>query len=227
MLVCIPNVLSKQQVAYCRDRMATAEWVDGKVTAGQQSATVKYNLQLPEGSAVAREIGDLILDALANTPAFISAALPLKIFPPLFNRYENGGHFGIHVDNAIRHVPGTVVRVRTDLSATLFFAEPDEYDGGELIIEDTYGAQAVKLAAGDMVLYPSTSLHRVKPVTRGARICSFFWLQSMVRDDGQRTLLYDLDQSIQDLANEQGIEHANVVRLSGIYHNLIRCWADT
>ena len=227
MLVCIPNVLSKQQVAYCRDRMATAEWVDGKVTAGQQSATVKYNLQLPEGSAVAREIGDLILDALANTPPFISAALPLKIFPPLFNRYENSGHFGIHVDNAIRHVPGTVVRVRTDLSATLFFAEPDEYDGGELIIEDTYGAQAVKLAAGDMVLYPSTSLHRVEPVTRGARICSFFWLQSMVRDDGQRTLLYDLDQSIQDLANEQGIEHANVVRLSGIYHNLIRRWADT
>lgn len=227
MLVCIPNVLSKQQVAYCRDRMATAEWVDGKVTAGQQSATVKYNLQLPEGSAVAREIGDLILDALANTPAFISAALPLKIFPPLFNRYENGGHFGIHVDNAIRYVPGTVVRVRTDLSATLFFAEPDEYDGGELIIEDTYGAQAVKLAAGDMVLYPSTSLHRVKPVTRGARICSFFWLQSMVRDDDQRTLLYDLDQSIQELASEQGIEHANVVRLSGIYHNLIRRWADT
>lgn len=227
MLVCIPNVLSKEQVFQCRERMATTEWVDGKVTAGEQSATVKYNSQLPENSPLANDIGNLILDALARSPTFMAAALPLKIFPPLFNRYENGGHFGVHVDNAIRRVSGTTVRVRTDLSATLFFSEPEEYDGGELVIEDVYGVQEIKLAAGDMVLYPSTSLHRVEPVTRGARICSFFWMQSMVRDDGQRALLYDLDRSIQELALEQGIEHPNVVRLSGIYHNLIRRWADT
>ncbi|MEN9502712.1 MAG: hypothetical protein RI964_1997 [Pseudomonadota bacterium] len=227
MLICIPNVLTKEQVTYCCQRMATTEWVDGKVTAGTQSASVKHNSQLPEHSPVAREIGDLILDALAQTPTFISAALPAKIFPPLFNCYTNGEYFGTHVDNAIRHVPGTPVKIRTDLSATLFFAEPDEYAGGELIIEDVYGAQAVKLAAGDMVLYPSTSLHRVEPVTRGARICSFFWMQSLIRDDGQRTLLYDLDQSIQSLAVELGIGHSEVVKLSGIYHNLIRRWADT
>ncbi len=227
MLLCIPNVLSKEQIANCREQLANAQWIDGKVTTGQQSATVKNNLQLPQNTIIAHTLGETILDALNHLPQFISAALPLKTFPPLFNRYENGGHFGIHTDSSIMTIPNTNVRVRTDLSATVFFAEPDEYDGGELIIEDVYGAQAVKLAAGDMVLYPSTSLHRVTPVTRGARICAFFWLQSMIRDDGQRTLLYDLDQSIQSLAVELGIGHSEVVKLSGIYHNLIRRWADT
>lgn len=226
MLICIPKVLSKTQVAACRARMDSAEWIDGKATAGEQSAAVKVNSQLAENSPLAIEIGNLILDALAQTPAFISAALPAKIFPPLFNRYQHGGHFGLHVDNAIRHIPGTIVRLRTDLSCTLFLSEPEEYEGGELIIEDNYGAQAVKLAAGDMVLYPSTSLHRVEAVTAGARICSFFWLQSMVRDDGERTLLYDLDQTIQTLAGTLGLNHPQVVQLSSIYHNLIRRWAD-
>ena len=227
MLVCIPHVLNAEQVAYCRARMAESEWVDGRVTAGLQSSIVKHNSQLSETSPIAQELGDLILDALVQSPAFISAALPLKIFPPLFNRYENGGHFGVHVDNAIRHVSGTLVRVRTDLSVTLFLTEPDEYDGGELVIEDNYGAQAIKLAAGDLVLYPSTSLHRVEPITRGARTCSFLWLQSMVRDNADRAMLYDLDQTIQTLAREKGLGDAQVVRLSGIYHNLIRRWADT
>lgn len=226
MLICIPQVLSKAQVAACRARMEAVDWIDGKVTAGEQSAAVKQNSQLPENSLLATEIGDLILDALAQTPQFISAALPAKIFPPLFNRYEYGGHFGLHVDNAIRHVPGTLVRIRTDLSCTLFFSEPEEYEGGELIIEDNYGAQAVKLAAGDIVLYPSTSLHRVEAVTVGTRICSFFWLQSMVRDDGERTLLYDLDRNIQSLAITLGLNHPQVVQLSSIYHNLIRRWAE-
>ncbi|MFZ1388277.1 MAG: Fe2+-dependent dioxygenase [Thiolinea sp.] len=226
MLVCIPKVLSKAQVAACRERMDAAEWIDGKTTAGQQSAAVKQNSQLPENSPLATELGNLILDALAQTPQFISAALPLKIFPPLFNRYQQGGQFGTHVDNAIRHVPGTIVRIRTDLSCTLFLSEPEEYLGGELVIEDNYGAQAVKLAAGDLVLYPSTSLHRVEVVTAGARICSFFWLQSMVRDAGERTLLYDLDQTIQNLAITLGLNHPQVVELSSIYHNLIRRWAD-
>lgn len=226
MLICIPKVLSKAQVAACRAYMDRAEWIDGRVTAGEQSAAVKQNSQLPENSPLAHEIGNLILDALAQTPPFISAALPLKIFPPLFNRYEQGGQFGLHVDNAIRHVPGTIVRIRTDLSCTLFLSEPEDYSGGELIIEDNYGAQAVKLEAGDMVLYPSTSLHRVEAVTAGTRICSFFWLQSMVRDDGERTLLYDLDQNIQNLASSLGLNHPQVVQLSSIYHNLIRRWAE-
>lgn len=226
MLICIPKVLSKAQVAACRERIDAAEWLDGKTTAGEQSAAVKQNSQLPESSLLAVEIGNLILDALAQTPQFISAALPLKIFPPLFNRYQQGGQFGTHVDNAIRHIPGTIVRIRTDLSCTLFLSEPEEYVGGELVIEDNYGAQAVKLTAGDMVLYPSTSLHRVEAVTAGARVCSFFWLQSMVRDDGERALLYDLDQNIQNLAVTLGLNHPQVVELSSIYHNLIRRWAD-
>ncbi len=227
MLICIPNVLTKEQVANYRAKLANAEWINGKATSGKQSATVKNNSQLVQHAAITQEIGSVIINALNNAPQFISAALPLKIFPPLFNRYENGGHFGIHTDSSIMTIPNSGVRIRTDLSATVFFAEPHEYDGGELIIEDVYGAQAVKLAAGDMVLYPSTSLHRVEPVTRGVRLCAFFWLQSMIRDDGQRTLLYDLDQSIQSLAVELGIGHSEVVKLSGIYHNLIRRWADT
>lgn len=227
MLLCIPNVLSKQQVSQCRAQLDAAEWLDGKVTAGQQAATVKNNRQLAQTSPLAQELGNAILDALAQNLQFISAALPLKIYPPMFNRYEGGGNFGIHVDNAIRYVPGTIVRVRTDISATLFLAEPEEYEGGELVIEDNFGAQEVKLAAGDMVLYPSSSLHQVNPVNSGARIASFIWMQSMIRDDGQRTLLYDLDQSIQALSLELGAEHPQTVKLAGIYHNLIRRWADT
>jgi PKHD-type hydroxylase len=225
-LLCIPEVLNKKQVARCRQAMDEAEWVDGRVTAGAQSATVKNNLQLPEGSPAATKLGDMVLEALSRCPLFISAAIPHKIFPPLFNRYGVGHSFGTHVDGAIRAVPGTPVRIRTDLSVTLFLAEPDEYDGGELTVEDKYGTQEVKLPAGDLVLYPATSLHHVKPVTRGIRTASFFWLQSMVRDDSARTLLFDLDQTIQELGAERGIEDPACVRLTGIYHNLIRYWAD-
>jgi PKHD-type hydroxylase len=206
--------------------MDRVEWVDGRITAGAQSGSVKHNMQLPEGSPAARELGEMVLGALARTPLFISAAIPLKIFPPLFNRYGLGQHFGTHVDGAIRAVPGTPVRIRTDLSVTLFLAEPDEYDGGELTVEDKYGAHEVKLPAGDMVLYPSTSLHHVNPVTRGVRVASFFWLQSMIRDDNARSLLFDLDQTIQELSAERGIEDPACVRLTGIYHNLVRYWAD-
>lgn len=226
MLLSIPEVLTKEQVAHCRQAMDKAEWVDGRVTAGAQSAAVKHNVQLPEGSPAARELGDMVLEALARCPLFISAAIPLKIFPPLFNRYGVGQSFGTHVDGAIRAVPGTPVRVRTDLSVTLFLAEPDEYEGGELTVEDKYGTQEVKLPAGDLVLYPATSLHHVKPVTHGMRVASFFWLQSMVRDDNVRTMLFDLDQTIQELSAEKGIDDPVCVRLTGIYHNLIRHWAD-
>lgn len=227
MLINIPEVLSKAEVAAFRAEMDKADWIDGKVTAGEQSGAVKHNQQLREDSILARKLGDAVLDALARNETFLSAALPLKIFPPLFNRYQGGGHFGTHVDNAIRVVRGTPVRIRTDLSMTLFLSEPEEYEGGILVVEDNYGVQEVKLAAGDLVLYPSTSLHHVTPVTSGARVCSFFWLQSMVRDDGERTLLFDLDTSIRALGGEQGVNHPEVVRLSGIYHNLVRRWADT
>ncbi|OAM52279.1 Fe2+-dependent dioxygenase [Methylovorus sp. MM2] len=227
MLIEIPNVLSKVQVAECRQLMDSAEWVDGNVTSGYQSAQVKNNMQLPEGSPVARQIGDLIQDVLGASPLFISAALPLKVFPPLFNRYESGQAFGTHVDNAIRHLRGTNFRLRSDLSATLFFSEPDEYDGGELTIEDTFGEQKVKLSAGSMVLYPSSSLHHVTPVTRGSRVSSFFWMQSMVRDDGQRTLLFQLDTAIQKLTADRGAKDLEVISLTGVYHNLLRRWADS
>lgn len=227
MLLTIPNVLTAEQVAHARARLAGADWVDGAVTAGEQSTQVKRNMQIPEGSPVARELGDMILDALGASPLFVSAALPLRTFPPLFNRYEGGQHFGAHIDNAIRPVRNTYVRVRTDISCTLFLAEPEAYDGGELVIEDTYGVHEVKLPAGDMVVYPSSSLHEVNPVTRGARIASFFWVQSMIRDDGQRALLFDLDQSVQALTLEHGIGHPTTVKLTGIYHNLIRRWAET
>ncbi|HEX2886441.1 Fe2+-dependent dioxygenase [Vineibacter terrae] len=226
MLLCLPGVLSKQQVAECRRIAADAEWIDGSATAGQQSALVKRNMQLREESPQAKRMGDVVLDALAGNQLFISAALPLKILPPLFNRYQGGESFGTHVDNAIRAVRGTPFRLRTDLSATLFLSEPDEYDGGELTVEGAFGAQEVKLPAGDMVLYPASSLHHVKPVTHGTRIASFFWLQSMVRDDGERALLFDLDNAIQDLARDQGLAHPVAVRLTGIYHNLLRRWAD-
>ena len=227
MLLTIPNLLSKTQVTQCRSALDQAEWVDGNITSGPQSALAKNNRQIAEGTPLARQIGDLIQDALGANPLFISAALPLKVFPPLFNRYDSGHAFGTHVDNAVRHLRGTNFRIRSDLSATLFLSEPEEYDGGELTIEDTYGVQRVKLAAGDMVLYPSTSLHHVTPVTRGARVSSFFWIQSMVRDDGQRTLLFQMDAAIQQLVAELGNADARVISLTGVYHNLLRRWADS
>jgi PKHD-type hydroxylase len=225
MLLHIPDVLTAEQVQHVRGLLASADWVDGRVTAGPQSARVKQNRQLPEDHPVAREVGDLILAALQRHPLFLSAALPLRVFPPLFNRYEGGDAFGSHVDNSVRTVPGTAHRMRTDLSATLFLAEPAEYEGGELAVEDTYGVHSVKLAAGHMVLYPSTSLHHVRPVTRGARIASFFWIQSMVRDDGDRTLLFDLDAAIQRVRAEAP-DHPAAVQLTGVYHNLLRRWAE-
>jgi PKHD-type hydroxylase len=202
-----------------------AEWIDGRITAGRQSAQVKRNSQLPEDHAAARELGDVILAALQRHALFVSAALPLKVFPPLFSRYEGGQAFGSHVDNAIRQVAGTPHRIRTDLSATLFLSEPGEYEGGELLVEDTYGVHSVKLPPGHLILYPSTSLHNVRPVVRGARLVSFFWIQSMVRDDGARTLLFDLDRAIQQLG--AGAQPESVpLQLTGIYHNLLRRWAE-
>ncbi|MFC4308399.1 Fe2+-dependent dioxygenase [Steroidobacter flavus] len=225
MLLHVPNVLTAEQVAECRRQLDAADWIDGRVTAGHQSAKAKDNAQLPEDSPVARQLGQMILSAVERNPLFLAGALPLKIFPPLFNRYAGGQSFGNHVDNAIRQVRNTPHRVRTDISATLFLASPSEYDGGELMIDDTYGSHSVKLPAGDLVLYPATSLHRVQPVTRGARIASFFWIQSMVRDDGERTLLFDLDLAIQRLGGDVP-DHPSVVQLTGLYHNLLRRWAD-
>ena len=228
MLVTVPSVLTPDQVAHARQRLAGTEWVDGKGTAGLQSALAKKNQQLAPGSAAGKEIGDQILAALSRSALFVSAALPKAIFPPMFNRYraEDSHSFGNHVDNAIRFLPDGR-RLRTDLSATLFLADPDSYDGGELVVEDTYGLHHVKLPAGDMILYPSTSLHRVEPVTRGERLASFFWIESMVRDDGQRTLLLDLDVATRSLAERIGDADAAVVSLTGTYHNLLRRWADS
>jgi len=225
MLLAIPDVLTADQVLRARQMFQEAEWVDGRVTAGHQSVQVKDNQQLPESSSAARELGAMIVGALEQNPLFISAAVPARVFPPLFNRYQGGQSFGTHVDNAIRQVAGSAHRIRTDLSATLFFAAPDEYDGGELVVEDTYGTHKVKLPAGHMILYPSTSLHHVQPVTRGARLASFFWIQSMVRDDGQRTLLFDLDLAIQRLASGSP-GNPVAVQLTGVYHNLLRRWAE-
>ena len=229
MLLQIPQVLTPEQVIEARRILDQAEWVDGRVTAGHQSAQAKDNMQIREGSPAWRELGDMILKALGQNSLFLSAALPLHVFPPLFNRYSGGQSFGTHVDNAIRQVPGSPHRIRTDISATLFFAEPDEYDGGELSIEDTYGVHRIKLPAGHMVLYPATSLHHVTPVTRGARISSFFWIQSMLRDDGQRSLLFDLDLAIQRLGRDlpdQPVATQTAVQLTGVYHNLLRQWAE-
>ncbi len=221
MLLPIPDVLTADQVLRARQLLDQADWVDGRVTAGHQSSRAKDNMQLPEGSPAARELGAMILQALEQNALFISAALPARVFPPLFNRYSGGQSFGTHVDNAIRQITGTPHRIRTDLSATLFFTSPDEYEGGELVVEDTYGTHNVKLPAGHMILYPSTSLHHVRPVTSGARIASFFWIQSMIRDDGERTLLFDLDVAIQRLNGQDP-----AVQLTGVYHNLLRRWAD-
>jgi PKHD-type hydroxylase len=225
MLLHIPAVLTPEQVAAARAQLDQAEWVDGRVTAGHQSLRTKDNMQLREDSPVARELGDVILTALHRSPLFLSAALPLRVFPPLFNRYQGGQAFGTHVDNAIRHVTGTSLRIRTDLSATLFLCNPAEYDGGELAVEDTFGVHTVKLPAGDLVLYPASSLHHVRPVTRGARIASFFWIQSMVADDSARTLLFDLDAAIQQITDAEA-DHPAAVSLTGVYHNLLRRWAQ-
>jgi PKHD-type hydroxylase len=225
MLLQIPQVLTPDQVAQFRARMEGATWIDGNVTSGHQSAQAKYNEQLPEDSPIARELGDAIVAALGRNQLFFSAALPKRVFPPLFNRYQGGMTFGNHVDGAVRVHGPTGLRIRTDISATLFLAAPEEYDGGELLVEDTYGVQRVKLPAGSMVLYPATSLHRVEPVTRGARIASFFWIQSMVRDDAQRALLFDLDMSIMRLT-QANPGHPSLVSLTGCYHNLLRMWAE-
>lgn len=218
----IPNLLKAEQVAEARRILNQADWVDGRVTAGHQSARVKENKQLPEDHPAARQLGEMILTALGQNALFISAALPSKVFPPLFNRYEGGDSFGIHIDNAIRQITGTAHYIRTDMSATIFLTEPDQYEGGELVVEDTYGLRSIKLPAGHMILYPANSLHEVRSVTSGARLASFFWIQSMVRDDGQRTLLFDLDMAIQQL----GSDHPSAAQLTGIYHNLLRRWAD-
>src|ERR1700691_6249186 len=226
MLVCVPEVLSKIEVAEFRAIMDAAAWEDGRSTAGAQSALVKKNQQLPPHSDIARQCGETVIKALVASPLFVSAAIPKQIFPPLFNRYGAGQHFGVHVDNAVRgdHLTGT--RIRTDLSVTLFLSEPDEYDGGDLVIEDHYGTQEVKLPAGDLVLYPSTSLHLVTEITRGVRTASFFWLQSMIRDAQARSLIFDLDNSIQELVARLGRNDPEVRRLTNVYHNLIRYWAE-
>jgi PKHD-type hydroxylase len=227
MMLAVPDLLDAAAVARIRALIDSASWEDGNVTSGHQSALAKRNRQLPEESVEAKEAGRLVLDALGKSPLFIAAALPLKIFPPLFNRYEGGEAFGTHVDNAVRIHRASEFRVRSDLSATLFLEPPEAYEGGELVVEDSLGAHAVKLPAGHLLLYPASSLHRVEPVIRGARVASFFWIQSMVRDDGARTLLFDLDQSIQAVAADRGQDDGEVIRLTGIYHNLLRRWADS
>lgn len=222
----IPDVLSKEQVQYFRDAMQNAEWVDGQQSTGSLSAGVKRNQQLPENHPLTQQLGNIILEALGKNPLFLSAALPLDILPPYFNRYENHETFGFHVDNAIRNIRGTQHRIRTDLSCTIFLSEPEEYEGGDLVVEDTYGYHEVKLPAGDMILYPSTSVHEVTPVTKGCRTASFFWIQSMIRDDATRHMLFNLDQTIQNLRTELGDAHTEVVKLTSLYHNLIRKWAE-
>ena len=228
MLVCIPEVLSKAEVTDFRRIMDASAWEDGRATAGAQSARVKRNEQLPVGGETCRRLGERVISALTANPKFIAAAIPLKIFPPLFNRYlaTDGHHFGVHVDNAVRGDPLTGLRIRTDLSVTLFLSEPEDYDGGELVVEDQFGSHEIKLPAGDLVLYPASSLHMVTPVTRGARVASFFWLQSMIRDAHARSLIFDLDTTIQNLVARMDRDDPEMVKLTGIYHNLIRYWAE-
>ena len=225
MLLHIPGLFSREEVLRIREALEQADWADGKITAGHQSAKAKHNLQLPEGHPLAKEIGAAMLERLWKNPLFMSAALPHKVFPPLVNCYTAGGSFDFHIDNAVRQPKGSIERVRTDLSATLFFSEPEDYDGGELEIQDTYSTQRVKLPAGDMVLYPGTSLHKVNAVTRGARYASFFWTQSLIKADEQRRLLFDLDQSIQQLTADHPA-HPKLSALSGTYHNLLRMWSE-
>jgi PKHD-type hydroxylase len=229
MMLHVPDVLSPDQVREMRAALDATQWVDGRETVGDQGAQVKRNRQLPEQSPVGRELGRVILAALSRNPLFFAAALPLRFVPPLFNRYEGGEHYGLHVDGSVMHVatPGQPTgTLRSDVSCTLFLCGPDEYDGGELVVHDTYGEHEVKLPAGDLIIYPSSSLHRVEPVTRGARLASFFWVQSLVRDDGQRRMLFELDASIQALT-QAGSDRAVVLQLTGVYHNLLRGWAET
>lgn len=226
MLIAIPELLSPEEVAEIRRVIDAADWVDGNVTSGAQSALAKRNEQLPEGGEAHRRAGAILLDALGRSPLFVAAALPLKVFPPLFNRYGGGQRFGTHVDNAVRIQRGTDFRIRSDLSMTVFLEDPGAYDGGELLIEGQFGEQAAKLPAGHAILYPSSSLHRVEPVTRGTRVASFFWLQSMVRDDGARRILFEMDQAVQRLAATLGNDDRSVIELTGVYHNLLRRWAD-
>ncbi|MCR5877804.1 Fe2+-dependent dioxygenase [Phenylobacterium sp. J367] len=226
MLLQVPKVLNGDEVARLRALIDAAAWADGNATSGSQSALAKVNLQLPEDSPVAREAGAIVREALTRNPLFMSAALPHTVYPPLFNRYRGGDAFGDHIDNAIRFHRDTGIRIRTDLSATLFLAEPDSYDGGELIIEDTFGVHEVKLPAGDLILYPASSLHRVEPVTRGERVGSFFWIQSLIREDARRTLLFDMDLAIQKLAQAVGPGDPAIVSLTGTYHNLLRTWSE-
>jgi len=225
MMLHIPGVLSRDEVAAMRRRLDAAPWTDGRVSAGPQGASVKQNRQLQDTSPLALELGQFILDALARNPLYFAAALPLRTVPPLFNCYAGGAHYGDHIDGAMRRIHGSHQWVRTDVSATLFLSDPGEYDGGELTVTDAYGEHEVKLPAGDLILYPSTSIHRVQPVTRGARICSFFWVQSMVRDDLRRAMLLELDQNIQRLRARLG-DCAEVVGLTGHYHNLLRQWSE-
>lgn len=228
MLLTIPGVLTPDELARARAILQAAAWVDGAATAGYQSTLVKRNQQLPEDGADTRTLQQLVLQALGRNPMFAGAVLPLRVFPPLFNRYAAGMSFGDHIDNAIRHpLPGRGGPLRTDVSATLFFSDPGDYDGGELVVEDSYGSHRVKLAAGEMVVYPATSVHRVEPVTRGARVSSFFWIQSMIRDDGQRTLLFDLDSALGALRRRGLAGEPEMVALTGTYHNLLRMWAET
>jgi len=226
MMLDIPGILDAAGVARVRALIDAAGWIDGNATSGHQSALAKRNEQLPEDAPAAREAGSIILDALAASPLFVAAALPLKVYPPLFNRYAGGQAFGAHVDSAIRIRRGSDFRVRSDLSATLFLADPDSYDGGELVVEDARGSHGIKLPAGHMLLYPASSVHHVTPVTRGARVASFFWIQSMVRDGEARRTLFDLDGAIQTLAADRGQDDGAIIRLTGIYHNLLRRWAD-
>ncbi|WP_442597403.1 Fe2+-dependent dioxygenase [Parapusillimonas sp. JC17] len=226
MMIRIPNVLSAEQLRKCRHALEHADWTDGRATAGHVAARAKQNLQLPLDHPVAQQVGELILQQLSQNQTFIAAALPLRVLPPRFNRYEGGGTYGNHIDNAIFGVPGTAQRVRSDISSTLFFSEPDEYEGGELIVEDSYGSHRVKLPAGHMVIYPGSSLHRVTPVTQGTRLASFFWTQSLIREDHRRAMLWELDNSIQSLSSA-ATDHESISRLTGVYHNLIREWSNT
>ncbi|MGQ7792841.1 Fe2+-dependent dioxygenase [Faunimonas sp. B44] len=226
MLVRIPNVLTPEEVAQVRQIVEAAAWVDGRVTAGEQAGKAKLNLQIPENSPAARQAGEIILRGLGRNPVFNSATLPFRVLPPMFNRYDAGMTFGAHVDGAIRAIPGTSIRMRADISCTLFLTPPEDYDGGELVIDDVYGSHSAKLPAGDMIVYPATSLHHVTPITRGCRWSSFFWTQSMVKDDGRRTLLYDLDAAIIRTRQSLPDDHPGVLGLTATYHNLLRHWAE-
>jgi len=226
MMIEIPQLLSAQQLQHCREALEAAQWTDGKLTAGHNAVSAKNNLQLPPESQTAQELGNLILNTLGQNPLFVAATLPLKVLPPLFNCYQNNGDYGNHVDNAIRSLPGMAHKLRTDISCTLFFSQPDEYEGGELVVEDTFGTRGVKLPAGHVLVYPGSSVHRVNPVTRGSRFAAFFWVQSFVRSDSQRRILLELDTAIQQLTAKLPTDPA-LVQLTGVYHNLLRQWADT